>query len=124
MAKSREEMQDIALYHMDKMNRRTQGQRENKPKSLQEEWNEMERWNKLTPEQRNQETPWGEYLRNLKDWMNSRDGGRRHGIFTDRFYSWLTSARKKELMEYHAKGTQFKDMAAWIKDMSEIHINI
>jgi hypothetical protein len=124
MAKSREEMQDIALYHMDKLNRRTPGERDNKPKSLEEEWKAMDRWNKLSPEQRNQETPWGDWQINLRDWLNNREGGRRHGVFTDRFYGWLCSARKKELMEYHAKGTQYKDMVTWIKEMAEYHINV
>lgn len=124
MAKSREEMQDIALYHMDKMNRRTQGERENKPQTLEEQMKELDRKNSLTPEQRLAELPWGDWNRSLMDWLQSRETHRKYGAFTSKFFTWLSRAKRAELEEHHRKGTKFSDMVPWMKDMQMIHMNL
>ena len=43
MAKSREEVQDIALYHMEKLSRRAGSERDNRPLTLAEQMARMEK---------------------------------------------------------------------------------
>lgn len=124
MAKSREEMQDIALYHMEKLNRRTKGDRDNTPQSLEEQFKELTRVNNLTPEQRMKEKSWEEWSYDLRRWMESRETARRYTTFTTRFTGWVFQARKTELQKFHSEGTAYKDMADWLQDMQMVHMNL
>ena len=124
MAKSREEMQDIALYHMDKMNRRTKGERDNRPPTLEEQLAEEERRKHLTPEQKMKEMTYQEWAFELREWMGKRETHRRYTTFSSKFSSWLFTARRNELVAYHEKGTVFTDLANWLQDMQMVHMNL
>ena len=124
MAKSREDMQNIALYHMDKLNRRTQGERDNRPPTLEEQLKEEARRKNLTPEQRRAEKPWGEWCIAFRDHLESRETRLKWTTFSQKFIGWVMVKHKAELEEYHRKGTAFSEFMPWLIDKQMVHMNL
>ncbi len=124
MGRSKEDMQDIALHQMEKSNRWNK-QPEKRLVSYQEQIAELERKKSLTPEQLNREKSYEDYVYELRLWMESRETSRKYNItFTGKFITWVTLAKKKEMAQFHSKGTVYSEMIPWLEDMKEVHMNL
>lgn len=124
MAKSREEIQDIALHAMDKENRRSKGERSGRPPTLAQDVAEMKRRDALSPEQKIKELSPADWERSLRQHLQTRESMLRHGMFSQRFLSWLFIKRKAELESYHRNGSPFQSMIPWLQEMQEVHMNL
>jgi hypothetical protein len=123
MAKSREEVQDIALNHMDRINRNTQGERVVKNPSLKEQLDEEKRRAGLSESEKLKELDWSEWSRKLRDWLTNREMSRRH-TFTERFLQWIWARHKPQLEQFHQTGTTYTEMLPWFSDKQMEHINL
>ncbi len=122
MARSKEEMQDIALYHMEKQNRHSKGERINPTPTLAEQLAELERSKKMSRSEKLREMTPQEWNYELKTWTRKKEIQNRYG-FGGNFTSWLFSHKRKKLDEFHTKGTTFTEMVPWLKEMQEEYIN-
>lgn len=124
MAKSREEIQDVALSRMDKVWKNNQGERNNRPQKIEEIVKEQERQARLSPEQKVREMSGSEWARGLKEYLDTKEVRLRHGAFNQRFLTWLFNKKKEELKSFHNQGIKFSEMIPWLKDMALEHINL
>jgi hypothetical protein len=108
MARSKEDMQDIALYHMDKLNRRNVSEKPLTGKeSLQQE---LEYANLSSSEKmrRKSNYDWELDLRDLvnKKWSN----------INYKQFQWVLAKFKKEMKEFHEKGEPYTTVLAFVRD--------
>lgn len=111
-------MQDIALYHMEKLNRRNKVVE--KTETLAEQIKRMDDWHKLTPTEKLKHMPYSDWLVKLKEHLVLG----RQSIVPGRCFDWMTMKRKTQLQEFHANGTSFTEIAAWAKEMSLVYMNL
>lgn len=115
MARDKESMQDIALYHMDKMNRNNQS--DNKPKSLAEQLKEAA----LPPEERRKRMPSTDWHRDLRDQVYMGKGSVTVGT---RLFQYVMSKYKTEIEAYRESGVSYKEVINFIKSKSDEYINM
>ena len=114
MARDKESMQDIALHHMDKINRRNQS--DNKPKSLAEQLKEAD----LSPEERRKRMPSVEWYRDLRDMIFMGKGTAPVG---NKLYEYVSAKYKKEIEDFRLTGAPYKDVLNFIRSKSDEYIN-
>ena len=112
MARDKESMQDIAMYHMDKLNR--QNTSVNKIKTLAEQLAEFNK----SPEQLRRESSYYDWSKDLKEACDSDKFGP-----SGPYFLFVTARYKKEMEEFHSKGTPFKEIIFFIKSKEEEYIN-
>jgi hypothetical protein len=119
MAKSREEVQDIALYHIDKLNKKHPGARKDVEPTLSEQIKALDEWEKKTPSEKLSATPYKEWLENMRMYFIK---GKKH-TFTQRFWNWVDKKHRSELEDFHKKGISYNEMSAWLEDRVIDHMN-
>lgn len=107
------EAQDIALHHMEKLNRRNENN--NNEKTLKEQLD----YANLSPEERRKRLPSGEWYRNLKDVAL----GPKNTV-GNRLYTWVTSKFKKEIEEMRTSGESYENVVRFIKSKNLDLLNI
>lgn len=112
MARDKESMQDIALYHMDKMNRNSAATA--KPKTLAEQLADLER----TPEQIRRESSHYDWHHDLRDFCVKM----KHGP-GDKLIQFVLSKYKTDMEQFHKKGSNFKEVAIFIQSKLEEFMN-
>ena len=115
MARDKESMQDIALHHMDKLNRRNQT--ENKPKTLAEQLKESQ----LSPEERRKRMPAVEWHRDLAELVFM---GKGTAPVSKRLFEYVRAKYKKEIEDFRLSGAPLKDVMSFIRSKSDEYINM
>lgn len=115
MARDKESMQDIALHHMDKINRRNQT--DNKPKTLAEQLKEME----LSPEERRKRMPSAEWYRDLRDQVYM---GKGTAVVGKRLFEYVSAKYKKEIEAFRESGAPYKEVINFMKSKADEFINM
>lgn len=114
MAKSKEEMGDIALRNIDRTNRMNPSE-EVKAKSLAEQLKELEK----TPEQVRREMPWHEWNKDLFDYFTMQKGGG-----SQRLFQYVLNKYREDIKKFHESGTHFKNIATFVNTKSEEFLNM
>ena len=114
MAKrNREEVQDIALYHMEKLNRRNPSE---EAKTLKDELKEAS----LTPEERRKRMPPGEWYRDLKDAIAFD----KKCMVPNRLYQWVSTKFKEDVEKMRLDGSTFVEVCKFIRSKESDFLNI
>jgi hypothetical protein len=116
MARSREEMQDIALYHMEKSNRRNKRD-ENAPESLEEGLKRLEKHNSMTPEERQKAKTWGEWCDGLQEFML------KNKTWSQKNFSFVSTKYGKEMAQLHSDGVTYREVVAFIEEKAIERLN-
>lgn len=114
MARDKESMQDIALYHMDRVNRNNPS--DNKPMTLAEQLKEAA----LSPEERRKRMPSGDWHRELRDEVYMRKGV----SVGERLFQYVLANYKKEIEDIRLSGAHFKEAITFVKSKSDEYINL
>jgi hypothetical protein len=121
MAKTREQMQDIALGQMDKVNRRTRGQRDSTPVSLAEQIKAAEKLDNMTPAERRASLSWDEWRHYFNRFLI--ENSFRYPVAQDSI-TWAYRRYGKVLEEFHQTGETWQVAAQWLVDKQTEHINL
>jgi hypothetical protein len=112
MARDKESMQDIALYHIDRINRANPTTA--KSQSLSQQLNEL----KKTPEQIRKESTTYDWVHNLRDYcVNMRFGP------GARLVEYVQFKYKEKMQFFHESGASFKEVTSFILSKEEEHMN-
>jgi hypothetical protein len=114
MAKSREEVQDIALYHMEKLSRRVGSDRENRPLNLAEQLEKVEREKK----QGAAGVEWYDWLEIVKRRMKEN---RVH--VAEKAFTFVTQKYRTEMEKIKANGT-VREAMIFVEDRAIEWMNI
>lgn len=118
MARSKEDSQDIAMYHMEKIMR--QNKTVNTPKTSLESFQEEEAWKKMTPEEKmKQKSPY-DWERDLRDELLLT---RKHGV-GQKQYSWVMTKYKHKMNEFREKGVSLSEVISFIKEKQLEYMNL
>jgi hypothetical protein len=117
MGRSREEVQDIALYHMEKSNRRNKGAASNEPESLEEGMNRLDKLASMSPEERQRMKTWGDWCDDLRDFML------KNRTWSQRNYTFVMAKYNAEMMKFHADGTSYREVVSFIEEKSVERLN-
>ena len=110
MARDKESMQDIAMYHMDRINRNS-GPTE-KAKTLAEQIAESKR----SPEQKRRESSKYDWEHDLRDHCLSK------GV-SEKLKSFVSFRYKAQIEEFHQKGSSFNEVVTFINSKMEEYMN-
>lgn len=115
MRKSKEEAQDNALHHMEKLlrNNKTPEKRE---KSLAEQLKDLDDYNALSPSEKLKRMDWSDWTRALEKFII--DDKRKCSTY--RFRGFMSKDRKR-FEEWHSKGTLFTEILRWIEDQPDYY---
>jgi hypothetical protein len=116
MGKSREEMQDIALYHMEKANRRTRNEAKTE-ESLEEAVNRLDKWDSMTPGERLKSLSWGDWLDGLQQALI------KDRTWSQKNYTFVTAKYQDELMKMHSEGTSYREVSQFIREKAVERLN-
>ena len=113
MARDKEAMQDIALYHMEKLNRRNQG--ENKVKTLAEQLEES----KQSPTDRRKNMAPVEWYKDVRDivLMNKKC---RVGAG---LWNWASVKYKADIEKMRMNGDTYESVLSFVKEKESDYIN-
>ena len=117
MAKTREEMQDIALGHMDKINRRNKTVTE----TPQEEYERQVRESKWTPQQRMQNKSKYDWQKDLEEHI-AKLGFGGNGVGRG-LLSWCQNKFKTEFEGFHKNGNSYEEVVRFVKDKEIAYLN-
>ena len=109
-------MQDIALYHMEKANRRS---RKDAPQeeSLQEAMARLDKWDSMTPAERLKSLSWGDWLDGLQQALI------KDRTWSQKSYTFVTSKYEAELMKMHSEGTSYREVSQFIREKAVERLN-
>jgi hypothetical protein len=108
MAKSKEQIQDIAFRQMDKTNRQNRN-KEEEVLSLAEQLKKREKWDSLSPEEKLRALPREEWLYQMRTWMRAQ----KQGVGVSHL-NWAERKYAKKFEEFHQNGTMFSRIQAWL----------
>lgn len=112
MAKSREDIQDIALYHMEKQNRRNR--EETKKVTLKEELEHLS----LSPEDKRKRMSQRDWNIEVREYcLDSKNGCGANLL------SWVQVKYKADFEKFKENGTAFNEILTFVKSKKEEHIN-
>lgn len=116
MARSREEMQDIALYHMEKSNRRNKRD-DNAPETLEEGLKRFEKHNNMTPEEKQKAKTWGDWCDDLQTFML------KNKTWSQKNFTFVSAKYGKELAQLHAEGAPYREVVTFIQEKAVERLN-
>ena len=121
MAKTREQMQDIALGQMDKINRRTKGQRDNTPMSLADQLKAAEKIQNMSPAERRASLSFEDWRYHLNNFI--LENKYRYPIALASM-TWIYRKYGEVMEEFHQNGETWQTVAQWLVDKQTEHMNM
>ena len=109
-------MQDIALYHMEKANRRTRNEAKTE-ESLEEAVNRLDKWDSMTPGERLKSLSWGDWLDGLQQALI------KDRTWSQKNYTFVTAKYQAELMKMHSEGTSYREVSQFIREKAVERLN-
>ena len=116
MARSREEMQDIALYHMEKSNRRNKHE-DNAPESLEEGLKRLEKHDSMSPEEKQKAKTWGDWCDDLRDYML------KNKTWSQKNFTFVSSKYGTEMAKLHSDGVSYREVVSFIEEKAVERLN-
>lgn len=110
MARDKESMQDIALYHMERMNRNNPTN--TKEKTLAEQIADS----KKSPEQQRRESSTYDWEHDLRDLCTKK------GV-SEKLKQYVSFKYKAEMKQFHEAGSSFNEVIMFINSKQEEHMN-
>lgn len=116
MAKTVEEMQDIALRQMEKINRRNRETSDSV--SLASQLEKEKKWNKMSLQEKLKSLSRPDWNYQFKKFLDSKKTN-----VGDRMLNWVTQRYKKQFDKFHEEGTPFSEVLEFVQSKHTEFIN-